>query len=79
MFVWVEHKTASSSLPTPFPILIPATDMHVFHVTKRAYYPLTTWEPIFICSHEAPQYDERLTWEGRKDKMTHVRTGRQAD
>ena len=46
--------------------------MRVFHVTKRAYYPLTTWEPIFICSHEAPQYDERLTWEGRKDKMTHV-------
>ena len=46
--------------------------MSIFAVTKRAYYPLTSWEPIFICSNDAPFYDERLTWEGRKDKMTHV-------
>ena len=32
------------------------------HLTKY-------WEPVFICDHEAPLYNEQLTWEGRKDKM----------
>ena len=31
-----------------------------------------SWEPIFIGSQSDPLYDERLSWEGRSDKMTHV-------
>ena len=31
-----------------------------------------SWEPIFIGTHSDPLYDERLSWEGRSDKMTHV-------
>ena len=31
------------------------------------------WEPIFIGTHSDPLYDERLSWEGRSDKMTHVK------
>jgi hypothetical protein len=31
------------------------------------------WEPIFIGTNLDPFYDERLTWEGRRDKMTQVR------
>jgi len=31
-----------------------------------------SWEPIFIGTHSDPLYDERLSWEGRSDKMTHA-------
>ena len=30
---------------------------------------LRHWEPIFIGTNKDPAYDERLTWEGRADKM----------
>ena len=30
------------------------------------------WEPIFIGTNSDPLYDERLSWEGRSDKMTQV-------
>ncbi|KOB64723.1 N-acetyl lactosaminide beta-1,3-N-acetyl glucosaminyl transferase [Operophtera brumata] len=30
------------------------------------------WEPIFIGTHQDPYYDERLSWEGKNDKMTQV-------
>ena len=30
---------------------------------------LRHWEPIFIGTKRDPLYDERLTWEGRADKM----------
>ena len=36
-----------------------------------------SWEPIFIGTHSDPLYDERLSWEGRSDKMTHVRKFKQ--
>lgn len=41
----------------------------VFHVGKRvgSYYH---WEPIFIGTNDEPPYDERLSWEGKSDKMT---------
>ena len=29
-----------------------------------------SWEPIFIGTNDDPLYDERLTWEGRGDKMS---------
>ena len=43
--------------------------MNIFHVGKRVY-PHHHWEPIYIGTNEEPWYDERLTWEGRADKMT---------
>merc|ERR1712179_131646 len=42
---------------------------HVFHIGKRNP-PYQHWEPIYIGTHQDPLYDERLSWEGRSDKMT---------
>ena len=33
---------------------------------------LRHWEPIFIGTNKDPTYDERLSWEGRADKMVMV-------
>lgn len=46
--------------------------LHVFHVGKRTGR-FVHWEPIFIGTHADPLYDERLSWEGKSDKMTQVR------
>jgi hypothetical protein len=46
--------------------------LHVFHTGKRTGY-FVHWEPIFIGTHSDPLYDERLSWEGKSDKMTQVR------
>lgn len=46
--------------------------LDVFHVGKRVGTHLH-WEPIYIGSHHDPHYDERLSWEGKSDKMTQVR------
>ncbi|XP_049820480.1 beta-1,4-glucuronyltransferase 1 [Aethina tumida] len=43
--------------------------LHVFHVGKRNG-KFIHWEPIFIGTHSDPLYDERLSWEGKSDKMT---------
>ncbi|CAG9823699.1 unnamed protein product [Phaedon cochleariae] len=43
--------------------------LHVFHVGKRSGR-FVHWEPIFIGTHADPLYDERLSWEGKSDKMT---------
>lgn len=48
------------------------TGLHVFHIGKRTGY-FVHWEPIFIGTHSDPLYDERLSWEGKSDKMTQVR------
>nr|CAH7768445.1 unnamed protein product [Callosobruchus chinensis] len=45
--------------------------LHVFHVGKRNGR-FVHWEPIFIGTHADPLYDERLSWEGKSDKMTQV-------
>ena len=42
--------------------------MNIFHVGKRVH-PHQHWEPIYIGTNKEPWYDERLTWEGRADKM----------
>lgn len=47
--------------------------LHVFHIGKRMGY-FIHWEPIFIGTHTDPLYDERLSWEGKSDKMTQVHT-----
>lgn len=46
--------------------------LHVFHVGKRMGSN-DHWEPIYIGTHLEPLYDERLSWEGKSDKMTQVR------
>lgn len=48
-------------------------EMDVFHVGKRRG-SFAHWEPIFVGTHRDPYYDERLSWEGKKDKMTQVNT-----
>ena len=42
--------------------------MNIFYVGKRIH-PYQHWEPIYIGTNQEPLYDERLTWEGRSDKM----------
>ena len=59
---------------TPLHIYLPTfiflvDDLHVFHTGKRNP-PYQHWEPIYIGTHDDPLYDERLSWEGRSDKMT---------
>ncbi|XP_012059009.1 PREDICTED: beta-1,4-glucuronyltransferase 1 [Atta cephalotes] len=44
-------------------------NLHVFHVGKRTG-SFVHWEPIFIGTNNDPFYDERLSWEGKSDKMT---------
>ena len=36
--------------------------------------PFRSWEPIYVGTNAEPPYDERLSWEGKKDKMTQVST-----
>uniref|UniRef100_T1JBZ4 Cytochrome P450 n=1 Tax=Strigamia maritima TaxID=126957 RepID=T1JBZ4_STRMM len=43
----------------------------VFHVAKR-HPPYHRWEPVYIGTHNEPSYDERLTWEGKQDKMSQM-------
>ncbi|KAI4459830.1 hypothetical protein MML48_6g00018602 [Holotrichia oblita] len=43
--------------------------LSVFYVGKRTGNFLH-WEPIFIGTNADPLYDERLSWEGKSDKMT---------
>ena len=47
------------------------SDLGVFHIGKRVGY-FIHWEPIYIGTHSDPHYDERLSWEGKSDKMTQV-------
>lgn len=46
--------------------------LHVFLVVKRHKLYLH-WEPIFIGTRSDRMYDERLCWEGKKDKMSQVK------
>jgi len=43
--------------------------MNVFHIGKRQVL-YNHWEPIFIGTNSEPWYEERLSWEGRSDKMS---------
>ena len=49
-----------------------AEPMHIFKEAKR-HPPYDHWEPIYIGTNDVPIYDERLTWEGKYDKMTQVK------
>jgi len=46
----------------------PSDRMDILYTGKRER-PYNRWEPIYIGTNEEPTYDERLTWEGRSDKM----------
>lgn len=43
----------------------------VFHIEKRIG-EFKFWEPNFIGTNNDPFYDERLSWDGKKEKMTQV-------
>lgn len=45
------------------------SDLKVFTTIKRQGQ-YDHWEPIFIGTNDEPFYDERLSWEGKSDKMT---------
>ncbi|XP_069162819.1 beta-1,4-glucuronyltransferase 1-like [Procambarus clarkii] len=45
--------------------------MTVFQIGKRTP-PFQSWEPFFVGTNLDPLYDERLTWEGKSDKMTQA-------
>ncbi|XP_055306362.1 beta-1,4-glucuronyltransferase 1-like [Sitodiplosis mosellana] len=46
--------------------------LDIFTVGKRKGN-FRHWEPIFIGTNDEPYYDERLSWEGKSDKMTQSR------
>ncbi|KAI8043665.1 beta-1,4-glucuronyltransferase 1 [Drosophila gunungcola] len=48
-----------------------SADLNVFNVGHRSDSD-NMWEPIFIGTVEDPPYDERLSWEGQRDKMTQA-------
>ncbi|XP_046918930.2 beta-1,4-glucuronyltransferase 1 isoform X1 [Dermatophagoides farinae] len=45
--------------------------MNIFRVTKRTH-DRNQWEPLYIGTNDEPFYDERLTWEGKRDKMSQM-------
>lgn len=45
--------------------------LNVFRVTKRTRNR-SSWEPLYIGTNAEPLYDERLTWEGKRDKMSQM-------
>lgn len=47
------------------------TSLNIFAVTKRTH-ERNQWEPLYIGTNDEPFYDERLTWEGKRDKMSQV-------
>ncbi|EDV58763.1 beta-1,4-glucuronyltransferase 1 [Drosophila erecta] len=46
-------------------------ELNVFNVGRRSENN-SNWEPIFLGTVDDPPYDERLTWEGQRDKMTQA-------
>lgn len=50
-----------------------ASAMNVFRTTKRLR-DKSQWEPLYIGTNAEPFYDERLTWDGKRDKMSQVRS-----
>ncbi|ETN58801.1 N-acetyl lactosaminide beta-1,3-N-acetyl glucosaminyl transferase [Anopheles darlingi] len=40
--------------------------------TAKRDGPFALWEPFYVGTNRDPKYDERLTWEGKADKMTQA-------
>lgn len=47
------------------------SEMKVFATTKRQGR-FDHWEPIYIGTNDEPLYEEKLSWEGKSDKMTQA-------
>ena len=45
------------------------SELETFRIVKRLW-PYQNMEPIFIGTNSDPPYDERLSWDGRGEKMT---------
>ncbi|XP_054166208.1 beta-1,4-glucuronyltransferase 1-like [Oppia nitens] len=43
----------------------------IFLITQRTRM-MTYWEPLYIGTNNEPWYDERINWDGKLDKMTHM-------
>ncbi|VVD03680.1 unnamed protein product [Leptidea sinapis] len=39
---------------------------------SRREYPYHRWEPLYFGTQQEPWYDEKLSWEGRQEKMTQM-------
>ncbi|CAL4171404.1 unnamed protein product, partial [Meganyctiphanes norvegica] len=48
------------------------TDGFGIVLMSKRHPPYHRWEPIYVGTQREPLYDERLTWEGRSDKMTQT-------
>jgi beta-1,4-glucuronyltransferase 1 len=75
LVVWFHSKICAKCHTVPLAgEWINATDegeMNVFSTSKRTK-KFNHWEPLFIGTNDEPLYDERLSWEGRSDKMTQA-------
>lgn len=72
--VWFHYKICPTCHQVPKAnkwIEVDETEMKVFTSTKRKSQ-FDHWEPIFIGTNDDPFYDERLSWEGKSDKMTQA-------
>ncbi|KAF7285370.1 hypothetical protein GWI33_010770 [Rhynchophorus ferrugineus] len=47
--------------------------LEIFSVGKRQGQYMV-WEPFFVCTQNEPLWDERLTWEGQRNKMIQAYT-----
>lgn len=45
--------------------------LNIFRVTKRQR-DRSAWEPLYIGTNAEPLYDERLSWDGKRDKMSQM-------
>ena len=43
----------------------------MFTITKRAG-EVKNWEPVYIGTDDEPIFDERLSWEGKLNKLVQV-------
>lgn len=46
-------------------------ELGIFHTAKRTD-DFVSWEPFYIGTNADPYFDERLSWEGKQDKMSQV-------
>lgn len=45
--------------------------LNVFRSAKRTR-KRNSWEPLYIGTNDEPLYDERLSWDGKRDKMSQM-------
>ncbi|XP_053203389.1 beta-1,4-glucuronyltransferase 1-like [Panonychus citri] len=51
---------------------VPSNDsFDIFRSAKRTH-ARSTWEPLYIGTNAEPLYEEKLSWEGKRDKMSQM-------